>query len=336
LDEEDRLLKSAVGAYCTAIRALRDMPAVAEPDVARVFKEALRAIETQVEETRDAEMLDASSKSLRGVAAEYCSKAQAWALKKEDDLQTLLQTLCEAAQILGQKHSGQAERLTVFANNLHDTEKAPDLTQMRRRLAGHVQDLRTIAVQTRSENEHGLSALQNELSEFRERLENAEQRASRDALTGLLNRGEGEAILSRLIEKGVAVTAILIDLNGFKKINDSWGHAAGDQILRTCSRVLTSNTRFSDVVCRWGGDEFLVVLRADEQTARQCASRIEAQLRNAEKVVVMGKVFEISASASIGIASCQPGENHMDLIARADAEMYKTKCSKPSSSPVLQ
>ncbi len=336
LDQEDRLLKSAVGAYCNAISVLRDLPATAEPDVFRVFKEALREMEEQIEEARDAELLDASSKSLRGLASEYCSKSQAWALKKEEDLQSLLQALCEASQILGQQHSGQADRLNVFANNLQQVEKAPDLNQMRRKIVSHVHDLRAIAAQTRAENERGLSALQGELSEFRERLENAEQRAARDALTGLLNRGEGEAMMNRLIEKGVELSAIILDLNGFKKINDTWGHAAGDQILRTCSRCLTNNTRFSDIVCRWGGDEFLIALRGDESIARQCASRIENQMRIPEKIVVLGKTFEIIVSASMGIAAHRSGESLIDLVARADAEMYRLKYSKPAATPVHQ
>ena len=104
--------------------------------------------------------------------------------------------------------------------------------------------------------------MESKLNEFQERLEQAEKRATTDSLTGLLNRGEGERRLRRHIDAGKIASIRRIDVDGFKQINDCWGHTCGDQVLRVFSRNLEQLVRPADAVCRWGGDEFLVFLQA--------------------------------------------------------------------------
>jgi diguanylate cyclase (GGDEF)-like protein len=103
--------------------------------------------------------------------------------------------------------------------------------------------------------------------------------ASTDILTGLLNHGEAELRLRKRLEQGEVVSLIILDLNGFKQINDRWGHTCGDQVLKAFSRILANVTRISDAVCRWGGDEFLVILQGDEGLAQQRAAEMFGRLR---------------------------------------------------------
>lgn len=331
LDREERQFRAALGALLKAVSVLRELPLPAEPEVSRAYREALREIEFRIGDGRDEEALERSVDSVGPLVQEFCAAAGAASAKKEEDLWALVEALGDAAQILVRQHSGQAERLSSFTSKLQGTARIDDPGLMRRQIAGHVRDLRAIAEQAQRENDSGVSALQRELSEFRSRLDLAERRASLDVLTGLLNRGEGESRLNAMIAQGGPLCVILMDLNGFKRINDTWGHAGGDQILKICGRILSSCVHCTDVVCRWGGDEFLVALPCCEEAARGCAARIDLQLRAPLTIVISGKMHHVSTSASLGIAEHAPGECAHDLIVRADVEMYR---NKRSASPV--
>ena len=337
LDREDQLFQAALGAYASAVSVIRNLTiatasGLGDKDAIQEFRESLREIEAEISHAREAEALDRSRESLRNLVSQYQEKTQAATAKKEEDLREVIEALGEATRVLSQQHCGHADRLRVFTNNLQESEKITDLGQLRRRIVGHVRDLRAIAEQSKKENTAALGDVQSQLAEFSARLDNAERRASLDALTGLLNRGEGEARLNALIESGHQLSAILIDLNGFKKINDTWGHAAGDQVLKTYGRTLANFVRSGDLVCRWGGDEFLAVLRCAEEQARQRAQSLNALLRAPMKIVVLGKLFEITASAAIGVTGLQVGESAQDFVARVDADMYRDKNERTRNS----
>jgi diguanylate cyclase (GGDEF)-like protein len=145
--------------------------------------------------------------------------------------------------------------------------------------------------------------------------------ASHDPLTGLPNR---TALLELLTERaGDPRTAVIfLDLDGFKPINDRYGHAVGDEVLRQLAERLRSSVRRDDVVARYGGDEFVVVAQVDEPddvvylTTRLVAG-IERPFSVAEE--------RIDLSASVGLAQPLAGDTPVSLLSRADAAMYVAK-----------
>lgn len=155
-----------------------------------------------------------------------------------------------------------------------------------------------------------------------------EQQAMGDSLTGLLNRSGLEESTRALIDKaratGAGVCVLFIDLDGFKPVNDSFGHRVGDEILKQVADRIHQVVRESDLVARYGGDEFLVVLEnsagsAHHQKAAQSLLRILSQAYWVDD-------HQINLSASIGV-SCFPMHGHSlrDLIRKADQAMYAAK-----------
>ena len=159
--------------------------------------------------------------------------------------------------------------------------------------------------------------------------------AHHDELTGLFNRRHivmriDEALLA--MDRGdlAEVTLLLCDLNGFKPVNDRFGHQAGDLVLQTVARRLTSAVREDDLVGRLGGDEFVVLLRSGHQGADGIAARIAEVLR--EPIEVAGTTVRIGASIGTATACHGSGVGRDALIGQADAAMYAAKAGRPEQS----
>ncbi len=146
--------------------------------------------------------------------------------------------------------------------------------------------------------------------------------ATHDGLTGLLNRYEILATLDHELSLGRESTILFCDLNGFKTVNDDLGHAAGDQLLVEVARRLQASVRETDVVSRFGGDEFLIVLRnARLSDAHAICDRITAALSRPIEL----QFARTRVGASIGIAVAAGDSDAEHLIGRADRAMYRAK-----------
>jgi diguanylate cyclase (GGDEF)-like protein len=149
--------------------------------------------------------------------------------------------------------------------------------------------------------------------------------ASRDALTGLMNRRSVQTHLDARVRRGTPFTAIYIDLNGFKKINDTYGHAAGDDLLGQVGGRLRKVFRLADVIGRWGGDEFVALVDSGEADVQTTISRFRKSL-DADFVVGKGEdTHRVHIGASVGIATWKSGDTATNLLHRADFAMYEEK-----------
>ena len=146
--------------------------------------------------------------------------------------------------------------------------------------------------------------------------------ASTDGLTGLLNRRATLQRIQQTMDAGHGVTALFVDLDGFKRINDRHGHATGDTVLINVAERLVEVARADDIVGRLGGDEFIVVLTepADQHLADLIASRYAGEIARCH-----GAIHELAVTASVGAARSVDGATAEDLLGCADAAMYRAK-----------
>ncbi len=161
------------------------------------------------------------------------------------------------------------------------------------------------------------------------RYEDVQFLAERDSLTGLLNhrgfsrRFEQEAV--RSMRSGSVLGLVMIDVDNFKLFNDAHGHVVGDQVLQEVARILTAALRRSDIIARYGGDEFIAALPdTDAEAAVQLVERVRVALR--ESPFVVGGHNAIPLQMSYGIAVLpNDGNTAADLLAAADANLYRSK-----------
>lgn len=151
--------------------------------------------------------------------------------------------------------------------------------------------------------------------------------AQRDPLTGVFNRGHLMDALEREVARcerhgGRGLAVCMVDLDYFKRINDTYGHPAGDAVLVAVGRCVSESIRGSDYLARYGGEEFVALLEGDsaEQASLVC-ERIRGQIGQLR----MAALGYTALSASIGVAVYEPGDDAGSLLERADKALYQAK-----------
>ncbi|WP_271411156.1 sensor domain-containing diguanylate cyclase [Pseudomonas sp. Q1-7] len=165
--------------------------------------------------------------------------------------------------------------------------------------------------------------------------------ATTDSLTGLPNRRGFELLAGQALQEArrdrKPLAALLLDLDHFKMLNDTYGHQAGDQVLQGFAQNLRDGLRQSDIICRWGGEEFIVLLKdTGHATAHQLAEKVRGDVA-AQRYPFKG--VNLQVSTSIGLAEMHPDDSLDSLIGRADRGLYRAKqsgrncvCVEPSGN----
>lgn len=163
-------------------------------------------------------------------------------------------------------------------------------------------------------------------------LEHVELLASLDPLTGVANRRDLARELAVRIAAGHEFCVLLFDLNGFKRINDRYGHLYGDQVLKQVAARLASQVRVRDYVCRWGGDEFLAILACDLATAASRSRQIAERMNGPYHIAAEGREVTVDVTVTVGFVQYRAGESAEELFHRADDAMYREKHATPGGS----
>jgi two-component system, cell cycle response regulator len=155
-----------------------------------------------------------------------------------------------------------------------------------------------------------------------------ERLASSDALTNLCSRRRWYELATLEVERFQRyrrpVSVLVADLDHFKRVNDTFGHAAGDEVLKAFAQLLRDNSRKSDVIGRLGGEEFAILMpETPREAAHEVAQRIVSGCRS---VTASGPASPVKFTCSIGVAEAQPGDNSIEtVLAHADAALYDAK-----------
>lgn len=183
----------------------------------------------------------------------------------------------------------------------------------------------------RTELEQALRDLRDKNSQLEKSLIKVEELAATDVLTGLYNRRHFNRVVEQLFAESERcdndLSCVMIDLDGYKQLNDAFGHAMGDQLLAVAGRVIQANMRKMDVAARYGGDEFVLLLpHASAEDAVSVARRIGEEFRQGSALVLRRNE---GVTMSLGIASrrcnCPSGPEH--LMALADKALYEAKAA---------
>jgi two-component system, chemotaxis family, response regulator WspR len=188
----------------------------------------------------------------------------------------------------------------------------------------------------KKENARLQAELQNALREVQEKnqqleksLKRVEEVAATDPLTGLYNRRHFSKVVEQLFNESqrydTDLSCVMIDLDGYKQLNDSYGHQVGDQLLVVAGKVISANMRKMDVAARYGGDEFILLLpRAAGDEAARVVTRVRDEFRQGS-AILLRRNEGVSMSVGIGSVKIDQPAGSEQLITAADGALYHAK-----------
>ncbi len=325
--EEDRelLLRAALESNRSALQAVIEFGEKACPEVGERLTEHLARLSGQLDDSVTLAQLKESEHAVRQGLQHWGDVASAYFERKAQEVKDIMKLVANSARAISEQDERYAGRFTRISTSLQAAAELDDLTEIRKALLSNTAELRTCVQKMSEDSQDSLEKLRADLADYRVRLEETEQLASMDQLTGLANRRRVEQRLGLLVREATPFCVIIFDLNNFKTINDTYGHLAGDRLLKQFATELRARFRATETVGRWGGDEFIVILDCSLIQATSRIRTIPEWVFGDYEVEADGHRIKVPIAAAIGAAEWQPGESEMDVLRRADTEMYNQK-----------
>jgi diguanylate cyclase (GGDEF)-like protein len=317
----------AMDCYRAALLAMGKSAAQCCPEPGKSLEHSLEGLEHRL-------AADPTDPTVRWVHKQVEVQLQEWGARtaehfkaRADEVKELLVALARTAESVDDRTQGQTSQFRQVTVRLESLADLNDIAAIRFSLVQRVNELRDSVDRMTRDNEQMVAQLKAEVTKYETRLREVENLVMKDELTGVANRRSVEERIRWHIAKAQPFCVVMLDLNGFKQINDRHGHLAGDALLRQFAGELQTITRAGDLVGRWGGDEFVVLLSCDTAGARLHTGRIREWVFGKYTLDKSGrpKPLEVAVEAAIGLAEWHPGDTPEHVIAAADAAMYQNK-----------
>jgi len=329
-DIQGRLIAELETSYKSALEDIEEnVPAISEQLVTH-FRKRIRELRAQFERPTAVDVLTESRRKLKEELRSFAAQADRILDNKDKQFREILRSFADATTTLAKQSTISHRRLIGFTRSLDAMIGLQDLAEMRRRMVKEVAELKQAVAEIHDASQESVTQLHSQLRQFQEKLARTEKIAQTDELTGLYNRRFAERALRSAVSAGVPFSIVLVDLNGFKGINDRWGHPAGDAVLMQFAGRIGSAVRTGDLVCRWGGYEFLVLLPACSLPQASLRSQEVSRACEGEyRIAVTDRQITLLLRAALGVAAWSIGEPIETLIQRADQALYKHKGKRP-------
>jgi diguanylate cyclase (GGDEF)-like protein len=325
--ELDELLAVTIDAYRAALRTIGENAVQACPAPGQALEQGLAKLEVRLSEEVNPKIVKQTQEKVEDQLNKWGRLTAEHLKGKADEVRELLMMLARTAESVGERDQRYSRQFGGLTAELKAIANLDDLTHIRSSLVRKAAEMKSCVDQMEQDGQNSLAQLRSKVSVYESKLKVVEQLASKDTLTGLSNRRSVETRMESLIALGRTYCVVMLDLDLFKAVNDKYGHVAGDDLLKQFSGELQKNVRTEDMVGRWGGDEFIVVLSRDLAGAKSQIQRIRDWVfgdyniqtgtgKNAQKVQVV---------ASVGVAEGLPGKTVQQVVEEADAAMYLDK-----------
>lgn len=246
---------------------------------------------------------------------------------RDKELKALIASLVESIYFFGRDNANFSLNVNKNLNNIEKVLTLDEIKEIRKRITDEIVNTRKIIEEKHQNDSKKIEELSSTVKSLDEELSEVKEEAQFDGLTRLYNR---KAFDSRIVEKidkskirGTTFTLALIDIDSFKRINDTFGHTVGDEVLKSISTFLKSYFSKGDFVARYGGEEFAVIL--DEGNRVLVQKVLEGMRESISKQKFSTGDEMISVTVSAGIAFCKWHDTTESLIKRADKTLYAAK-----------
>ena len=320
-DTRNSPFQSALDCYLSSISDIAETVIAIYPEIGANCYEQLTRMRARLEFEANIKTLKESRDTLHQLLEEFAVRAIHYTQALSDELNRTLALVDQSEDTRSTRNVRYVGQLVDLVDRMDRAVQSGNLSE----LVAQAGELRSFAESIELDTRDAYVQLRDQVREFQHRLREAELLASRDALTKIANRREFDRQLDSRIQARREFCVLLFDLDHLKTINDRFGHLCGDEILKQIGSRLSSQVRARDFVCRWGGDEFAVILDCGLDPALVRSLQITQWLNRPYGVNIDGSDRQVDVNVSVGVANYIEGETPEQLFQRVDESMYRHK-----------
>ncbi|MGE0492071.1 MAG: diguanylate cyclase [Vulcanimicrobiota bacterium] len=259
---------------------------------------------------------------------EFAQHERSYLVEREQEFREIIETLCDGLLKAGAENRTFCESMEQYGQELEQAARLDDLRKIKQVLSTQVASLKKDIKAKRRRDAKELEKLQTKMERLHLELRDAVDASLMDPLTGVGNRRAFDSELARRLERGVIqwrnFALIIVDVDNFKKINDSYGHLAGDRVLSILGERFKSSVRSEDMVARYGGEELVIILEG--ANLRAAMRRARELVRSIDRLSFsLDSGQEITVTISAGVAAARPDDSAGAFLDRADQALYLAK-----------
>ncbi len=323
--ERTLLLQDAAAVLISCIKALAlDIAELGTPELRASLDATLARLRA---EAPTAELAEELRKRQRDTLV-FAEKERRYLDDRDAELRHIIGVLSDGLAEVGEGNASHDRGILDKGSRLEAASQLGDIVKIRQVIAKEVRELRRSVADKQARDAAHTAALTREVEGLRKDVERARTAAATDPLTGAANRGAFDGEVGRLCDLAAAggegFALLMIDVDNFKNINDAHGHPVGDRVLMALVGFCREHVRRGDMVARWGGEEFAVLLPSASERAGVGKARKMVKELAKRKWSIDAKGL-VAFTVSVGATAWQTGDTAQTLLGRADAALYKAK-----------
>jgi diguanylate cyclase len=326
-DSADTVQK--LGRLCDRLLSLiSGIAAEAENPNTAEFRSGLEGCRAKFFKVTDLSVLEDTVETCLQLCIDYFRRSREYSLEREEELEQVVDVLRKAVADFSGKSVSFNDSLLESSVRFSRLSSIEDIRELRRRLVEEVGELERAIVERRKQEETAFLQVSGRIDHLQAKLNEAKREASQDWLLQVANRRSFDQMIDdwvRIPERQPFVLAML-DVDEFKRINDTHGHLIGDQVLLCVCKWINNNIRSADFLARYGGDEFAALLsgislaEAEKKFGSLLEKIAESPFEYKEE-----KVRAVRVTVSCGLADYIAGDTAEALVGRADSALYEAK-----------
>jgi diguanylate cyclase (GGDEF)-like protein len=302
-----------VAAYRSALAEFADCGASACPETASELKKGLARIDERFVALPGLDTVQAVYAGMRDVLRDWSKKTTEYLDQNAREVKDLLLVMARTAESLACRDDRYAHQLDEVTTQLESLASLQDISRIRASVEASARELKQSVARMTAESKVIIEHLRVEVSTYQTRLERAEYSAACDTLTGLGSRRWIEARIQQRIETQAPFSVLMIDIQRLRQVNEEYGNLVGDLLLKEFARELRASCRFSDLVARWGGDEFVVVLDTVGAEAHSQMARLHSWICGPYHVPARAGQVSVRLDVSFGLATGRDNPGTLSL-----------------------